>query len=105
MKREGGPAGGHITRSSAQACRRPVKNSLYSPAVGSWIVFGSNAVFMACNKGTDVRVRVADAADLEVVAVHVEDVQPVAADVNLAQGPQLPAGALEELQGQVQVAV
>src|SRR5439155_17467778 len=53
----------------------------------------------------DSRVRVADPADLEVLAVHVEDVQPVPVDVDLAQGPQLPTRALEELQGQVEVAV
>jgi hypothetical protein len=33
----------HITRSCAQGKRRPVRNSLYSASVGSWIVAGSNA--------------------------------------------------------------
>ena len=42
----------YMTRSSAQACRRPVSNSLYSASVGSWIVCGLKAAFTIRNKGT-----------------------------------------------------
>ena len=51
----------------------------------------------------DLGTGVADAAEFEEVAVHVQDLDVVLPDADLPQLAQLPAGALEELQRGVQV--
>ena len=76
----------HITRSSAQVWRRPgSKNSLYSAVVGSWMVAGSNAVSRGAEERHDVRVRIADAANLEAVLVHVDDLEAIGPDADHAR--------------------
>ena len=65
------------------ACRRPVKYSLYSPAVGRYFLRIECRVDRL-QDGNDVRVRIANAADFEIVAVHIEDFQAVAENVDLA---------------------
>src|SRR5262245_18868471 len=56
-------------------------------------------------EGHDVRVRVADAADFEVIAVNVNDVDVVRPDADLAEISQIPASTLEELEGRLDRAV
>src|SRR5260370_18762296 len=51
--------------------------------------------------GNDVGILVADVADLEEIAVHVEDLETVFPDAHVAQRAQLRARALEELQRRV----
>src|SRR5262245_59687156 len=54
-------------------------------------------------QGYDIGVLVADPADLEVVLVDVDDVQPIRPDVDLPQTAQLRASAFEELQGLIKL--
>ena len=48
---------------------------------------------MAPQERHDVRIRVADAADLEAVLVHVDDLEPVAEDADVPELAEFPAGA------------
>src|SRR5262245_10484417 len=56
-------------------------------------------------QGNDVRIRVADAKDLEVVLVDIDDVEFVFPQADLAQRTQLVARSLDERKGTVKVLV
>ena len=42
-------------------------------------------------KRDDIRIRIANAADFEVIAIHVENMQTIAEDVDLAEALEVPS--------------
>ena len=55
-------------------------------------------------KGNDIRVRIADAADFEVVLVDIDDVELILPNPDLPQLAQLRPRSLQKLQGGIQTA-